>query len=179
MNINVNLIIVIGVIYFLVIPFLVWASFRNEKMQKIFSTIFFCLYLGVLIAGVLSVIKIENNIVNISFDFSGDWYAKDIKWSFDNISQFDLIINLVMLVPLGLFLSLLSKKKKPLAKILILIGFGLLTGFLIEGCQFILPVPRSVQLSDVMLNMASTLIGGFIGQIYLFIIDKIRKTTNN
>ena len=47
--------------------------------------------------------------------------------------------------------------------------WGFATGLLLEALQFVLPVYRSVQLSDVLLNALSVLIGGGMGMLY----DKI------
>jgi VanZ family protein len=44
---------------------------------------------------------------------------------------------------------------------------GLLVGTAIETCQYFLPVPRSVQLSDVILNTLSVVIGSVICRVFL------------
>lgn len=170
------LVLAVGGFSYLVLPFLIWMP-RNNKTKTILSTIFFMLYLGVLVAGVLGQIAISKESISISFDFSGEWFAKTIntKVDFAAITQFDLIINLVMLVPVGMFVLFLARKKRVWLRFVLLCIFGLLSGALIEFMQFALPISRYVQVTDVLLNMASVLGGGIIAWLYLVLIKKIRK----
>ena len=178
MSINTVLVVVLGVICYFVLPFLIWACVKKEKIRNILTISFFCLYLVVLFIGVFGQLDIGNDLVTFSFDFGGKWCAKKIGFGLTNISKFDLVINLVMLFPVGMLVYYFAKRKKWWVKILLLLGFGLLTGLLIETLQFILPVPRSVQLSDALLNMASTFVGGLIAWGYLWFIDKFIDKKN-
>ncbi|MBP3431993.1 MAG: VanZ family protein [Clostridia bacterium] len=144
-------------------------------MQKILTLVFFCLYLVVLFIGVFAELDINSSVVSFKFDFVGTWCSKTINFTFSNITTFDLVINLVMLIPVGMFVFYLSINKKPMTKIILLLAFGLLAGVFIETLQFILPIQRSVQFSDAILNMISTLIGGLIAWDYLWVISKLRK----
>lgn len=171
MTISTILILILGVLSFFVLPFGIWCI-KNEKVKNILTICFFCLYLGVLFCGVFGKLSIGEKVVKIDFDFGGQWCAKTIRWSPTNIGTFDLVINLVMLFPVGMIIFYFVRKKKWWARLLCLIGFGLLTGLLIETCQFILPVPRSVQLSDALLNMTSAFVGGMIAWGYLWFIEK-------
>ena len=168
------LVITLGAVCYLVLPFLIWALIKNEKIKKIVTIILFSLYCAVLFVGVFGVINFSKNNVHISFNFTNRWASKNINWGF-NITKFDLIINLVMLFPVGMLTYFLLQKRRFLTKILLLIVVGLMTGLLIETCQFILPIYRSVQLTDVLLNTASVLAGGFLAMGYLGLIKKIRK----
>ena len=44
--------------------------------------------------------------------------------------------------------------------------FGVIFGISLETLQFVLPVSRSVQLSDAILNTISVVMGGIIGILY-------------
>lgn len=172
MIISTWLILILGVLSFFVLPFGIWC-FKNNKIKNILTIVFFCLYLVVLFCGVFGKLSIDEKVVKIDFEFTEQWCAKAIRWSPTNIGKFDLIINLVMLFPVGMLIYYFSRSKKWWVKLLFLIGFGLLTGVLIETFQFILPISRSVQLSDALLNMTSTFIGGLIAWGYIWFIDKI------
>ncbi|MBQ8909309.1 MAG: VanZ family protein [Clostridia bacterium] len=171
------LVLLLGVICYFILPVAIWLI-KKEKLKNIFTIIFFCLYLGVLFCGVFGKLGIDGNKVVINFDFGGRWCAKTIKWSLLNISTFDLVINLVMLLPVGMFILYFSQKKKWWVRLILLIFLGFASGALIETCQFILPIQRSVQLSDAILNMVSVFIGGLIAWGYLSVINKIRNKRN-
>ena len=174
MTISTVLIIILGTLFYFVLPFIIWACFKNEKIKNILTICFFFLYLVVLFIGVFGKLDINDNVVSFSFDFSGSWCAKPINFSLASISTFDLVINIVMLIPVGMFVSYFMKNKNLFLKIISLLGVGLFVGLFIETCQFILPVPRSVQLSDALLNTVSVFVGGLIAWLYLWIIKKFK-----
>ena len=167
------LVLLLGAICYFVLPFAIWLI-KKDKLRNTFTIAFFCLYLGVLFCGVFGQLGIDGSRVVIDFDFGGQWCAKTIKWSLINISTFDLVINLVMLLPVGMFTFYFARKKKWWLRLLFLAIFGLLSGTFIETCQFILPIQRSVQLSDVLLNCVSVFAGGLIAWGYLAVIEKIK-----
>lgn len=175
MNFNIWLVLVLGIFSYFILPFILWLI-KNNKARNILTGIFFGLYLIVLFAGVFGKIGISAQNVSISFDFSGRWCAKNINASLDlnGITKFDLIINLVMLIPVGMFVIYFGRKRKWWLKIILLIVFGALSGIFIELLQFILPVYRSVQLTDILLNTISVFVGGLIAWGYLAVIKKIR-----
>lgn len=167
------LVLALGVICYFVLPIAIWCI-RKEKLRNAFTILFFCLYLGVLFCGVFGQLGISESQITINFDFGGKWCAKTVKWSLNSIGTFDLVINLLMLFPVGMLVFYFSRKKKWWARLILLVVFGLLSGTFIETCQFILPVPRSVQLSDVLLNAVSVFAGGLIAWGYLAVIKKIK-----
>ncbi len=79
-----------------------------------------------------------------------------------------------MLFPVGLFVFAISKRK-PWQKLLLCLAVGALCGLIIETYQFILPIQRSVQLSDIILNAISALIGGFYAWLIFSIKEKTTK----
>ncbi|MBE7074126.1 MAG: hypothetical protein E7379_03440 [Clostridiales bacterium] len=168
------LVLCVGVLCYFALPIAIWCI-RKDRVRNILTIVFFCMYLIVLFCGVFGSLAISENQIIVDFDFGGQWCSKTIKWSLSHIATFDLVINLLMLIPVGMMIYYFARKKQWWAKLLILIGFGLLTGLLIETCQFVLPIPRSVQLSDVLLNCLSVTVGGLIAWGYLAIIKKIRK----
>ena len=168
------LVLVIGVLCYMALPIAIWCI-RKNKVRNILTVLFFCAYLGVLFCGVFGKLAISENQIIIDFDFSGQWCNKTIKWSLANIGTFDLVINLLMLFPVGMIVYYFARMKKWWVKVLLLIIFGFATGLFIETCQFVLPIPRSVQLSDALLNTVSVFVGGLIAWGYLAIIKKVRK----
>ena len=177
MKINTILVLVLGGICYLVLPFLI-LLIKNEKTRKIVASICLVGFVGVLLIGVWSVVDANKDYVNITFNFGGKWCNKTMKWDFSNISTFDLVINLVMLFPIGIFSFYFFKNKKILTKFLLLTLIGAFCGSFIELSQYILPISRSVQLSDIVFNTISVLFGGIICWFYQWIISLFRKKKN-
>ncbi len=154
----------IAAICFALLPFVLLCIIKDRKKMNIAATVIFCCYLLVLFAGVFGKLEIGAKTTKITFDFSGQWCTKSIKWNFSHLSAFDIFINLIMLIPVGIFTSYFLHRKWKIWQLLIFlifIGFG--CGIFIETMQFILPIPRSVQLSDVIFNTASVFAGGLLG----------------
>ena len=168
------LVILLGALCYLVLPVVIWSTIKNERIKRIVTIVLFSLYCVVLVVGVFGVIGFSQGNVSISFNFSNSWASKSINWGF-KISTFDIVINLVMLFPVGMLVYFLSQKKKFWVKVLLLVAFGFLSGLLIEACQFILPIYRSVQLSDVILNTISVFAGGMLAWGFLALANKIQK----
>ena len=160
--------LIIAAVCVIVIPTILLLVIKSDKKIKIITYIAISLFFAVLACGVLGKISIGKDVVSVSFDFSNSWADKTIDWDF-NIDKIDLLLNIFMLIPVGAFSVVRLKNKK----FSILFGFilGLVTGFVIESLQYILPVYRSVQLSDMILNGVS----GLIGAIYFYLVYLLRQ----
>lgn len=178
MKINTIAIIILGIISYVVVPFLI-LIIKNKKIKNALSITALIFFVAILLVGVWSKIDITKSYTQITFDFSGQWCDKTIKWNFSNISTFDLVINLVMLIPIGIFAFHFIQKLKPWQKLICLVPIGILCGTAIELSQFILPVPRSVQLSDVIFNTISVFAGGLICWLYEFLVSKFYHNKHN
>jgi|GEM_PF-3074898 len=145
---------------------------NNEKVKIIVPTILLVLYSAVLAVGVFSDISFGDG-VKVVWDFSGKWASKDIIWSPVPESMWGFLTNITMLVPIGLYIGTVCKK--PLLKSVI-IGFA--TGLFIEIMQFILPVPRFPQVSDIWLNGVSTILGCLYAMLFVWVKGKIKAKKN-
>ncbi len=170
MTISTILIIVLGLIFYFALT-LVFLFFK-DKVKIILFNIWFVLFLVVLIVGVFGKLDINKNFTNITFDFSAYWFNKSINFSFKNITKFDLLINLFMLIPVGVYFDFILTKQKFSKRLVIVLFIGLGFGLGIEFCQFMLPIQRGVQLSDALLNAASVIIGYLIFELYRLIFKK-------
>ena len=83
------LVIVLGIIYYLVVPLIIWGCFSPAKLRKTFTIVYLVLFLVVLFCGVFGKVSISNQHVSIIFDFSGKWFAKSVSFGFSDISNFD------------------------------------------------------------------------------------------
>ena len=132
------------------------------------------MYAIILFFGITSRIVIDNNFAIVSLDYSANWCDKTINFSLVKIDKIDLLINIVMLIPIGLTIVYFNNKSI-VSKFVVLVIVGVVMGVLLETIQFILPVVRSVQLSDVLLNTFSVVLGGIIGLLYNFVTCRIKR----
>ncbi len=164
---NIYLVLALVFLFYVVVPVLCVLFIKNEKVLKILSYIFFCVFVCVLCVGVLGIVNIQKT-VTISFNFNGNWFGKGFNFLPYTFDLQDILINIIMLVPVGIFCAVNFKHK-----ILWAFLFGLFFGIGIEFLQFALPIVRSPQLSDVILNTISSGIGGIFGVLLLYIKNKI------
>lgn len=160
--------------FYIIVPIFVWFFARNSKVGRLIVIIFAGLYGVLLLLGITTKIIFQEGFAIIDVDFSANWCDKTINISLVNIDKVDLFINIIMLIPVGLILVYFSKKSL-INKFVFLLVIGFMIGVGLETLQFILPVYRSVQLSDVLLNTFSVIIGGVLGIFYDTIIFFIRK----
>ena len=172
MKLNTTLVIILVAIFYLVLPFLIMLI-KNKKTQRVLSIVSLCIFIAFLVVGTLGKIDISKTTTTITFEKFGNWFDKNINLSFENLTKQDIIINLLMLIPIGTFTCYCFENSKIWKKIFISLTIGFICGMLIEFCQFMFPVPRSIQLSDVVFNAISVLFGALICMLYQYIINKI------
>lgn len=75
----------------------------------------------------------------------------------------NLILNIVLFMPFGFFMTIrMSRKKQAILKTLLL---GLLLSLLVEMFQYVLPIDRAADIDDIILNTLGTFLGGVIGKV--------------
>lgn len=171
MKISIVLVAVALVVGYLILPIIIWAFARNSKLGKWLTFGMLLVFLVVLFFGITSEIGFTKEYATIKVNFTSRWFSKKINWSLSGIQKVDFLINIFMLIPIGLFAIYISRKTF-MQKLLTCLLVGLMCGVLLETIQFVLPVVRSVQLSDVLLNAISVVIGGVMGVVYDKIFNK-------
>lgn len=174
MYFNTWVVILISFICYIILPLAVLFC-KNIKVQKTLILCMFLAYIIILIVGVTAKVEIGKDKVYVHYVNTGSWANKHIFWDFSRISKWDFLINLFMLMPVGLFLAYRLNNFSFGKLMLILLGVGLLIGLTIETTQFILPIPRNVQLSDVFLNSISIALGGCQLKLYELIARRKEK----
>lgn len=177
MKINLIAGLVITILCYLVLPF-VLLCIKNKKAKNIALISAFSCFLVILFVGVFGKIDITPSYVEISFVSTGEWCAKAFSFSFSNFTTFDIVTNLLMLIPIGFFVYYFVQSKKWWQKTLLLLLIGLCCGIIIEVCQFIFPIQRSAQLSDIIFNTISVLLGGLLCSLYIKIITSLQHKQN-
>ena len=168
-----RLILVMGIIIYFIVPIFLWFN-KGKKSTKIIVDILFGVYLVVLFLGVTCRVSFDSVSTHIDFDYSGEWMSKKFNWSFSKIGGSDLIINLIMLIPIGLYVTFVSKNISCVSIIVSLV-IGLMLGLGIELMQYALPVPRSPQITDILLNGCSVCFGALWGWVLNVITGFIKK----
>ena len=174
MTLNIPLILIVGIISYFVVPFVLLVCKRN-KSTSILIWILFAIFIAILLCGVLSKYKISGENYILYFDFQ--YYTeKAINWRFWNVGVVDLIINIVMLIPIGQVVAYFAKTESRFKVLGALALVGLGVGLTIETLQYVLPINRSVQVSDVIFNTISVVLGGLNVWLYECIIKKLFKS---
>ena len=171
MSISTIFLLIMVFIGFFVLPLILWLLGKNKKSNFIVGIIFVS-YIIILFFGVTSKIDYNLKTTTIELDYSLNWADKVVNWTFKDLSYLDVLINIYMLIPIG-HVVVYCSKRLGVSLIIKLVIIGLLYGVLIETIQFVLPVPRSVQLSDVIFNTISVCIGGGLGCLYKYIANKV------
>ena len=168
------------IIFYLIVPIAIMFAVRDDKKFKTILTISLLLFFVALLVGVLGKLDITSQFISINFDFSGSWLNKSISTKLKT-TNLDKIINMLMLMPLGSAVCMISKRKNIKFGFILSLVIGLFCGLIIEMLQFVLPVFRSVQLLDVIYNTISSCIGYlYISVIYYFVkLCKFIKQSKN
>ena len=160
---------------YIICPILLRIFLYKKKFNKILALVLFGLFMIPLIIGVFANVSVSKENVIINFETNGLWASESINLNIFKLSVFDICINTVMLIPIGVVTTLFyyyKNEKFCFGRLMLrLLIMGLISGFLIELLQFILPIERSIQLSDVILNTISCTLGG----IYFTLLLKIKK----
>lgn len=171
MRIPTLIVILCIIMFYLVLPTTFFLLIKRKRLLDLIFFLFFIAFIAILIVCTIGKIEINRDFSTLHFDFSYKWCEKSINWLPYTKSITDFLINISMLFPVGLFIFTISSKKS-WQKLLICLCIGAAFGTLIESYQFILPVARSVQLSDVLLNSISSLLGGLYAYFLTFIKKK-------
>jgi glycopeptide antibiotics resistance protein len=124
---------------------------------------FFSFYLLIVFIGVFFKIVIDKNLIIINFELSGNFFDVS-KFIFYNFSFNNIFINLCMFFPLGMYFYVLCDKK-----FIFSLLYCFLLSFFIESLQLILPIQRTPELTDLLYNSLS----GVLGYYFLYFINKI------
>ncbi len=138
---------------------LVFALKKHPKTLKITAIVFACVYFVCLFIGTTCKLNISADKVTVAFNFTEPWFS--IDFLFLDFSLKNMFVNLMMLFPLG-FIVYVFTNKKPFLKTII---FALSLSLFIELYQFILPIYRNTEITDIIFNVLSGLVSAVYCQI--------------
>lgn len=172
---NLYVVLVLLVIFFAVLPLIFLFSFKQEKHIKIAFSILLILYVVILCVGVFWDVKIKNGVISISSVIVPEDAQKHFNCSFLANRKSDFFINILMFIPFGFLLGSLFNKQRVLKTS----SIGLIATIMIEFVQYFMPSVRSAQLSDIILNFLSCLIGAVGFSLFYLLRNKIKKSNKN
>lgn len=162
---NTIIIFVIAFIFMVVFPTTMFFALKNhQKTLKVITLVFATIYFVMLFIGTTCVLDITLKSTHISFDFTKEWFSLDLLW-FD-FRLGNMFINLSMMFPIGFIVFVFAKKNRFLKTIL----FAFLLSLFIEFYQFMLPIYRNTELTDIVFNTLS----GLISATYYFVLSKLK-----
>ena len=166
MSINFVFAVVASVVLMVLWPAILLVFVKNKKhlqtAVKLLSIVYFCF----LAIGVLGKIDLSNGNFSVTFETTNKWLDFN-KFTVYSFGTFNVLINLYMLLPVGAIGYACFDEHK-FAKTIALSFF---ISLFIETLQLILPVARSVELTDLLYNTLS----GIIGYCLFALISKFQK----
>ena len=134
-----------------------------KRKSNCFVTILFLIYLALLVWIIL--FKLQFSISDLdkirSINFIPSHYDKEIGVAFHLT---EVLENVLIFVPMGIYLQMLMPKVKLYAKIMMIAG----TSFLLETTQYVLAIGRS-DITDVLTNT----VGGLLGLIVYLMVARL------
>lgn len=152
---------------------------KANKINKIASAIGIVSFLALTALFTLPRVIMNSQQISLFFETTGKWFSKSFSTTFYSGDAFHTILNALMLSPIGIMSvqhSKASGKKHSLTRGIIL---GLITGTAIETLQWALPIERTPDIYDILLNTAGASLGA-TGMVCVEAIKtKLFPTTQN
>ena len=137
MQVNIYFAFIVFLILYILFPILTLVIFFNDKKKLkiigLISFIVFCLCLSVLVFGR---VRLTKEFLYIDFNNYSAWFSSYFIWA--DFGKLNILYNLVMLLPVSIFVMSQTEKNVLLKTIL----FSFLISITIETLQFILPITR-------------------------------------
>ena len=136
---------------------------KHQRFLRVCTIILSIVYFIFLFVGTTAKVFIQGNEVVLYYNFSYEWFSMRFlpySFAFRNIA-----VNLALFFPIGFIVYIFAKNRKFVKTII----FAFLLSILVEFYQFILPVGRTTELTDLLFNTLS----GVISAGYCFLLQKI------
>ena len=168
-NINTILLYALcGICFFVCAPIILLVFRKHKKTLYIISNVLLILYILILSIGVFGQITIKENNTIILIHFDNTLWLNG-TFIFASQSAFNATVNTFLLFPLGQYIAL--KSKHPILQSIV---WSFIVSTIIELLQFVLPIDRTTEILDIILNTIS----GLLGAIYILLIQKIINEHN-
>ena len=161
MQVNIYFAFIVFLILYILFPILTLVIFFNDKRKlKIIGLISFIVFCRV---------RLTKEFLYIDFNNYSAWFSSYFIWA--DFGKLNILYNLVMLLPVSIFVMSQTEKNVLLKTIL----FSFLISITIETLQFILPITRNTELFDIVTNTASGILGYLLFKPIYIIVKKARQ----
>ena len=159
----INLYTILAFILILVVPTILVLILKDRpKALRVCAICLMTIYFIILFIGTTFNISLKKGNLKIAADFSKNWFSmRFLLYSFKPVN---ITINIALLFPLGFIVYHFANKHKFLKTIL----FSLLLSLFIEFYQFMLPISRTTELTDLLFNT----LGGTLSALYCKFLEK-------
>lgn len=165
MKINFFLAALVMFVLMVIIPPIILKIFRSKpRVIKILSICLGIVYAVLLVIGTTADVSMKNHIVSIKYPNSAAWFS--MRFAVLNGGIAHILINLVLLFPIGYLVYVFSSKHCFFKTVLVSLGVSII----IETYQFILPINRSTELADLIFNTLS----GVLSATYCEILKRFK-----
>lgn len=137
---------------------------KNQRALKITAYICFVLYLLFLFVLVFGQVNVEEGYVAVNIVKNSNWFS--LNFATAHANKTNLLYNLIMMFPVSAFVFATQKVDKShnalkyfLKVFLKTVLISFLISLFIETFQFILPVKRTTELFDLLINTLSGVLG--------------------
>ena len=184
-SINFTLAIFLLVFFFVFYPAIIMLVFKNKpKVLNIIAQISLIAYFLLLFLLVFGQVSIKENMFCVELIFNNSWFS--LNFCVASFSLTNIFYNLIMMFPISAFIiansfSIFNNKgeNKKFIRFMFLksIIFSFIVSLVIEFFQFVLPVNRTTEILDLILNTLSGVLGFvfFYGVILVYKKLKMKK----
>lgn len=167
-------ILLVVLIVFTILPTTLSLFLKNKKLDKILSIIGIISFIILTLSLTLFDTSFGKEITKINFEPCSNWFNRPFNFKFWDVIPNDLLINALMLGPLGVMVTQKRKSENKKSFLWSMLA-GLMLGTFIEVSQAILPYGRCPALSDILLNTISS----SLGCVCLNLCHKIKNSIKN
>lgn len=166
---------------FLFIPFFVLFTFYNKpKILKSCAIILFFVYLISISILVFAKLEFNGNLICITFEQSASWFSLLFRVGVVSNKR-QLFLNLLMMFPISVFVLVITKKDKFCYKKTFILT--LVLSFLLSACieilQFVLPIDRTTEILDLVINTFSGALGFLFYAFFVWLFERAKKQQQN
>ncbi len=172
MTVSLGFAITMAVVFMFLVPTVLMLFLSHTKWFKWLTLCLGLAYFCVLIIGVFGKVDIADT-VSVSFENNGMWFSA-FNFILFNSSISNFLINIFMFFPLAVIIFAFFKKHLFLKTVILAFCLSIF----IETMQFVLPISRTVELTDIIFNTLSGIIS-FLYFYQLKILNRKIFTTNS
>lgn len=155
MTINIIFLSIVSFLLVIVFPPIFLLIFKKHpKLIRISAIIFFVIYIALLVFCTTARFSFDGLNISLTYPNKGEWFS--LNFILCDTGVLNILVNIFLLFPIGYMVYIFSDKNNFVKCILI----SFLVSLTIETYQFVLPITRLTELTDLVFNTFSGVISG-------------------